>query len=212
MTGMFVQKTGHYVVLIIGGMTFATLGFGLFIDLQPYKSWPRIIVFQIIVAVGLGPNFQAPLIAMQTNVTPSDIASGTATFGFTRNLSSAISIVIGGVIIQNRMLAHAAQFRQAGIPQRIIDLVAGGSGSSNAIYDQLTGLQRELVRREVTESLSKTWIFNTCMLFVGLLSSLGIGRKELEKKHEEHKTGLKTEEANRAANEILGDDKEGTRA
>ena len=206
-TGAIIQKTGRYLELIIGGMAFATLGFGLFIDLPPSKSWARIILFQIIAAAGLGPNFQAPLIAMQTNVTPSDIAAGTATFGFTRNLSSAISIVIGGVIIQNQMLAHTAQFLSAGIPQPIIDLVTGGSaGSSATITNQLTEPQRSLVRAAVAASLSKMWIFYTCMLFVGLLASLGIGRTELSKKYEEHKTGLATEEANRRANNEKGDE------
>lgn len=138
-TGTIVKKTGHYHELITGGMAFATLGFGLFINLQPYKSWPRIIIFQIIAALGIGPNFQAPLIAMQTNVTPSDIATGTATFGFTRNLSTAMSVVIGGVIIQNQMLSHEDQFRKAGIPQKTIDLVSPGSaGLVNAISNQLT--------------------------------------------------------------------------
>ena len=209
LTGTSVKKTGHYIELIIGGMAFATLGFGLFINLRSYKSWPRLILFQIIAALGLGPNFQAPLIAMQTNVTPSDIATGTATFGFTRNISSTMSIVIGGVIIQNQVLNHAAQFREAGIPQNIIDVVSAGSaGSANAIAGQLSDTQRSLVRDTITDGLSKMWIFYTCLLFVGLLSSLGIGRVELSKQHEEHKTGLVNEENNRLANEKRNPDQE----
>ena len=200
-TGGIIKKTGRYVEFIVGGMAFATLGFGLFIDLPSYKSWARIVVFQIIAAVGLGPNFQAPLIAMQTNVTPADIATGTATFGFTRNLSSAISIVIGGVIIQNRMLSHADQLRKAGIPQQSINLLAGGSAGSVNVINQLSDSQRSLVRGAVTDSVSKMWIFYACMLFVGMLASFGIGRTELSKKHQEHKTGLATEEANRLAHE-----------
>ena len=198
-TGAFIKKTGHYLELIIGGMAFATLGFGLFINLQQYKSWPRIVMFQIIAGAGLGPNFQAPLIAIQTSITPSDIGAGTATFLFTRNFSSAISVVIGGVIIQNRMLSYGDRFREAGIPQEIIDSVAAGSADS--VTSRLSEAQRNLISSALTDSLSKMWIFYTCLLFIGTLASLSIGRIELSKIHQEHKTGLGTEEANRVANE-----------
>ena len=205
-TGAFIKKTGHYHELIVGGMAFATIGFGLFINLQQYKSWPRIVMFQMIAAAGLGPNFQAPLIAIQTNITPSDIATGTATFFFTRNLSSAISVIIGGVIIQNQMLSYGGRFRNAGISQQAIDSVA--AGSIDSIADQLSEVQRNLITGALTESLSKMWIFYTCLLFVGTLASLGIGRSELSKQHQRHKTGLGTEETNRLANEKDGSDQE----
>lgn len=64
------------------------------------------------------------------------------------------------------------------------------------------------MRDVVTDSLSKMWIFYTCWLFIGLLSSLGIGRVELSTQHEEHQTGLITEEANRHANEKKESDQE----
>ncbi len=208
-TGQLIKSTGRYVDLIIGGMAFATLGSGLFIDLPAYKSWPRIIIYQIIAAIGLGPNFQAPMIAIQTNITPADIAVGTATFGLTRNLSSAISIVIGGVIIQNRMNSHRNELLGAGIDEGLVDAIAGGAaGVSNKVLDQLTDAQRSIVSGAVAESLSKMWIFYTCILFLGFLAALGIGSVELSKKHEEHKTGLAVEEANRLANAEKAADEE----
>ncbi|KAM3068359.1 hypothetical protein ACMFMG_009496 [Clarireedia jacksonii] len=199
-TGTFIMKTGIYVELIWVGLALATLGFGLLIDLPAYRSWPRIVIFQIIAALGLGPNFQAPLIAMQSKVTPSDTAVGTATFGFTRNLSSSMSVVIGGVIIQNRVQSHAAKFAAAGISQSVINKVVSGSAGSAGAIRSLTASQRGVVRAALADSLSKMWIFYTCMLFLGLLFSFGIGRTTLSKKHEDYKTGLETEEANRLAN------------
>ena len=199
-TGTFITKTGHYLELIIAGLGLATLGFGLLIDLPAYQSWPRIVIFQIIAGLGLGPNFQAPLIAMQSRMTPSDNAAGIALFGITRNLSSAMSVVIGGVIIQNRMQSHVSEFQQGRIPQSIIDqVVSGSSGSSNAL-DTLNSSQRSLIQVAITDSLSNMWIFYTCMLFLGFLFSFGIGRQNLSKEHIDHKTGLTVEEVNRLAN------------
>lgn len=67
-TGIFIKKTGQYLPPIWFGMFMMTLGFGLFIDLDANSSWAKIIIFQIIAGIGVGPNFQAPLIALQSLV------------------------------------------------------------------------------------------------------------------------------------------------
>jgi MFS family permease len=67
-TGIFIKKTGKYLPLIWAGMFLMTLGFGLFIDYDVNSSWAKIIIYQIIAGIGVGPNFQAPLIALQSLV------------------------------------------------------------------------------------------------------------------------------------------------
>lgn len=67
-TGVFIKKTGQYLPMIWFGMTVMTLGFGLFIDFDVNTSWAKIIIFQIIAGIGVGPNFQSPLIALQSLV------------------------------------------------------------------------------------------------------------------------------------------------
>src|SRR5947209_5841579 len=107
-------------------MALATLGFGLLIDLPADKSWARIIIFQIIVGIGIGPNFQAAMIAVQSSLKPADMAAGTAMFGVMRNLSSAISVVIGGVIVQNRMAAHRDELLASGISGGLVEALVNG--------------------------------------------------------------------------------------
>lgn len=68
MTGIFIKKTGQYLPMIWFGMTTMTLGFGLFIDLDVNSSWAKIIMYQIVAGTGVGPNFQSPLIALQSLV------------------------------------------------------------------------------------------------------------------------------------------------
>ncbi|KAI9687444.1 MAG: hypothetical protein M1822_002053 [Bathelium mastoideum] len=199
-TGMSIRKTGRYLELIVIGMGLATLGIGLFIDLRPYKSWPRIIIFQLIAALGIGPCYQAPLIAMQSKLRPADTGVGTALFSITRNLSSAISVVIGGVIVQNRMKSHRTDFVQAGIPQSVINQIVSSSSSSTSISHSLNSSQLSLVQAAIVNSLGKMWIFYTCLLFLGFVSSFGIGRTNLSRQHEDYQTGLAAEEKNRSAN------------
>jgi len=67
-TGIFIRKTGQYLPCIWFGLVFMTAGFGTFIDLGVHSSWAKIIIFQVIAGIGVGPNFQSPLIALQSLV------------------------------------------------------------------------------------------------------------------------------------------------
>jgi hypothetical protein len=104
LTGWYISATGRYLDCVRLGFAFSALGFGLLIDLTSHKTWSKIILFQVICGIGIGPNFQALLLALQTQVQAQDYATATAAFGFTRNLATSIGIVIGNVVFQNSML------------------------------------------------------------------------------------------------------------
>ena len=189
-TGVFIRKTGQYLPPIWFGMFFMTLGFGLYISLPSSASWSRIIIFQIIAGMGVGPNFQSPLIALQSLVEKRDIASATATFGFTRNLSTSMSVVIGGVIFQNGMKKRQSILAQA-LGSKIANELGGGSaGANTAVVASLPPAQRAVATDAYTQSLRAMWIFYCAIGFVGLLVSLAIGRQILSKQHEVTRTGL----------------------
>lgn len=192
--GIFIRKTGNYLYPIWFGMTVMTLGFGLYIGFPASASWPRIIIFQIIAGVGVGPNFQSPLIALQSLVHPRDIATATATFGFTRNLATSISVVIGGVIFQNGMQKKLTALL-AGLPANIAQELGGGSaGANTAIVSALPPAQRAVAVEAYTQSLQTMWIFYTCIAAFGIAASLCIGKNTLSKTHETTKTGLAAQE------------------
>jgi hypothetical protein len=73
-----------------------------------------------------------------TEVTPADIGTAIAMLGFTRNLSSAISIVIGGVIIQNQMVAYTDQFTAAGIPASLVRSLVSAVRRDRAVRSRMS--------------------------------------------------------------------------
>ncbi|MCJ1291341.1 hypothetical protein MMC34_002884 [Xylographa carneopallida] len=192
--GIFIRKTGIYLYPIWFGMIVMTFGFGLYIDFPASASWPRIIIFQIIAGIGCGPNFQSPLIALQSHVNPRDIATATATFGFVRNLATSISVVIGGVIFQNGMQKQLPNLL-AGLPANVANELGGGSaGANTAIVSALPPAQRLIAVEAYTQSLQTMWIFYTCIGALGIAASLCIGKSTLSKSHETTKTGLAAQE------------------
>ena len=197
LVGVFIKKTGQYLVAIWFGLFLMTIGYGLYIALPAGHTWSRIIIFQIIAGIGVGPNFQAPLLALQTHVAPRDIATATATFAFFRNFSTAISIVIGGVIFQNGMKSRESALIAA-TNQRIgHELGGGGAGAAAAVVKALPEPGRHAVRAIYVASLREMWIFYVCIAAIGLVVSLFIKKTTLTKTHEVRKTGLAAEEANR---------------
>ncbi|KAF2404260.1 hypothetical protein EJ06DRAFT_194348 [Trichodelitschia bisporula] len=187
--GWIMQKTGRYLELLRGGMALMTLGLGLFIMLPPHLDWSRVIPFLVLVGIGFGPNFMAPLIALQTRLPPADVALGTATFGFVRMLSGAVGVVLGQVVFQSQMERQFDRLREAGIGESIVEALARGGAIAEAPA-RLTDVQDELVRSVKTGSMAKMWILFTVVSGIGLLASFGISKVKLSSEHVEVKPGL----------------------
>lgn len=196
-TGILIKITGRYHELIIAGFVFMTLGFGLFIDFKPYTSWPRLIIYQIIAGAGTGPLFQSPLVALQANIHPGDMAAATATFGFVRQVSAAIAVVLGTVIYQNVLGQHVASLQNALPPETASKISHSFSGSQKGLISHLPKNQRDVVLDTFTFTLSRMWIFYTCMAAVGLILTFFIRPVALSKQHTIAKTGLAEQERNR---------------
>lgn len=193
-TGVFMKTTGLYLPPIYFGMILLTIGQGLYIDLQPYISWPRIIIYQIIVGCGAGPNFQAPLIALHSGIEPRDMAAGTSMFNFARNIGTAISVVVGGSIFSNQISTRRSELSAVLPPALVDELSGGGVGGARDIVNALPDAQKAVVRVVYTESLKTLWIFYTCIAVLGLATCFLLKKEVLSKTHNEHKTGLATEQ------------------
>lgn len=200
-TGFIMRKVGRYRELIIGGMLFMTIGYGLFIDLKPYASWPRIIIYQIIGGIGTGPNFQAPLVALQANIHPSDVATATSTFGFLRQTSAAIATVLGTVVYQNVLSQQMPRIAAALGPDNAHAISSGFAGSQSDLIRSLPADQRAVILDAYTFALSRMWIFYTAIAGFGFILTLFVRHIELSKSHTVTKTGLQEQE--RARQEIL---------
>ena len=205
--GIFIKVTGQYLPPIWFGMLFMAVGFGLFIDLPLGRDWGRLIPFQIIAGLGVGPIFQAPLIALQSNVPPRDIATATALFGFVRNIATSMSVVIGGVIFQNRMMDQLDILGSALPADAAKRLGSGGAASSTFFVQKLPVNQRRPVQRVYNKSLQALWIFYVAIGAIGVIVSFIIRKRKLDTKHQEYKSGLAQEEINRLEQEKLDAEK-----
>jgi hypothetical protein len=168
-TGIFIRKTGKYLPPIYAGVTLMTLGYGLFVNFPAHRDWPRLILYQGIAALGIGPLFQAPLIALQSKINPRDIGTATATFGFTRNLGTSISVVVGQVVFQNQVNKHSAQIRQIVGPQLAPQFEGAQAGANAQAIDRLPTAQRVQVQQILNNALTYVWWMYFACVFLWTL-------------------------------------------
>lgn len=191
--GLLIHRTGRYLEIIRVGMAGTCLGTGLYINFDTESSLTKIILFQIAAGLGTGTLFFPPLLALQANVSQADTASATATYGFIRNLATAASIVVGGVVFQNSMTLRRPVLLAAGLSANETDRLAGTAAVANVlrIKDIPDPLHRKAVRDAFSWSLRNMWILYTGLAFVGVVASLFIRKRHLSKEHTETKTGLR---------------------
>ncbi|KAI6409327.1 hypothetical protein MCOR23_001012 [Pyricularia oryzae] len=194
--GCYIKKTGKYLPPIIFGFVFLTLGMGLLTDLGgPSPSgpnWAKLMIYTIITGIGVGPNFQSPLIALQTTVAQRDMASATATYQFVRQMSTSISVVVGGVIFQNSMDGQHARLLERLGPDIAALLTGQDAAASVEAVAAIPGEEGLIARDAFWISLRTMYIVYTVAAGVGLVLCFFIGTRKLSTEHEEHKTGLKT--------------------
>lgn len=192
-TGIFVKKVGKFLPPIYFGLFMMTLGWGLFTDFDANTSWTKLIIYQIIAGLGVGPLFQAPIIALQAHINPRDIGTATATLGFVRQLATSTSVVIGQVVFQNQMKKKAGTLARVLGPKLGQALGGGNAGANTRLIDSLPPNEKSVVRVAFADSLMPMWIMYTAFAGAGLITAFFIGRKVLTSQHEETKTGLEAE-------------------
>ncbi|CAM1502697.1 Fc.00g074730.m01.CDS01 [Cosmosporella sp. VM-42] len=158
LTGIYIQMTGKYLPAVYTGMVIMTLGIGLFSDIDLDSNWGKIITFQILTGIGVGMNFEGPLLAVQAVVSTQDVATATAAMSFIRTISTAISIVIGGVVFQNEIKGKKNLLVE-GLGPDLARLFEGGSASANVdVIKTLTPEMQAVVKKAFFQSLKAIWI------------------------------------------------------
>lgn len=153
-TGFYIKQTGNYHLAAWIGSVVMTVGTGLFIMFNnEYTIW-KIIIFQIIAGIGAGPLFLSPMLALQNHLRKADVAAGISAFTFLRSISSSVSIIVGGVVLQKGL---------------------GSTTLTDINSIQGSGVVEK--REHYAQALSTLWIFYTAITSVIVLNSMLITKR-----------------------------------
>ncbi|KAL4916447.1 major facilitator superfamily domain-containing protein [Aspergillus aurantiobrunneus] len=158
-SGLYVRKTGSYRPVIWTAGAVMLTGTALFIDFRPRLQLHKIILYQLVAGLGVGPLFQAPMIAFQSRLDAEMLAAGNAALAFLKSLATSLSLVVGGVVLQG---------------------VAGDGLSLPQSQSQPRAGAGEEVEGEVMRGLRGMWVFYTVVCAMMWTSSFGIQRRDLD--------------------------------
>lgn len=195
LAGVWIHRTGRFREIMWIGSLLLALGFGLFIAFDAYTSTAKVVGFLMIGGAGSGILFEAPLIAVQSQVNQQDVASATATLSFIRNIALSISTIIGGTIFQNSMNSKGGALRAAGLPQDLLDRLDGESAMANVMLPAtLENPDWELATKQAFAYATRNmWITYTVFAFLAFVASIFIDAAHLGTEHQETVTGIKKE-------------------
>jgi len=217
LTGAYIQFSGKYLLVSRVGLMIMTLGMGLMINLDIDMNWEKLISFQILTGIGVGLNFEGPLLSVQAVVPHKDVAAATTAMGFIRTLASGISVVIGGILFQNGMKGEYQTLEDSLGPE-LARLFNGASASGSVDLIKTLPTESQLVVRTVFfNALDNMWIMvrkstdfsflfhtdlrqYTAFSGIGLLLSFFMKAHHLSKDHQEAHLGIANEvrESNQA--------------
>ncbi|KAK3637858.1 hypothetical protein LTR56_013461 [Elasticomyces elasticus] len=192
-SGVVMHQSGKYRELMWAGAALILIGTGLYVSIGLETTIAKLVGFMLIGGSGAGLLFEAPVIAIQNTVSQADTATATATVGLLRNIFTAVSIVLGGVVIQNSMSSQSDLLRVSGLNETLIEAFSGGQAAANVeligtIQDQTA---RNVVKTAFASSLRNMWIMYTCIAAFGLVAAMFIKQTHLSMEHTETKTGIK---------------------
>ena len=192
-SGVIINRTGRYNTLIYAGTIVTTLGFGLLIDLKPSTGLAKIIIYQVIGALGSGLLLQPPLIAIQANVAQEETATATSTLTFIRGLGQAIAIVIGGVVFSSSINLRQPMLADAGLSRDLLNTFSGADAQANVgkLHGMHNIAQQHLVQQAYAWSLRNVWVLTTSVVALTIGLSYFVGTHALATQQEETRTGLR---------------------
>ncbi|RAL08024.1 putative transporter [Aspergillus homomorphus CBS 101889] len=169
-TGLLINKVGHYRWAIWTGFPLLTTGIGLFCLLHRDTAVAAWVVILIVLGLGIGILFCSLLFGVQASVNPAHITMAVGMTSCMRCFGQALGVALGGVIIQNHM--RHVLFADPALAARADDYSRDTVGLVQSIPSIPDVRLRHEVQDAYTESLRIFWEVCCALGGVGLLLSL----------------------------------------
>ncbi len=191
-SGRIITKTGHYRKFPIIGNLLIVVGFFLFSHISLHTSTLSLSLWMIVLGLGIGMFMQVTTLAVQNAVDRSDLGTATSATTFFRTLGGALGTAIFGAVLVNRLNYHINATipgaKAAGINSNTIQ-----SGASHLAH--LPALLVHDLYSALALSFHDVYIIGIPIAMTGFIFSLFLKEKPLTSalKNEAAGEGLKRE-------------------
>ncbi|KAL3486545.1 major facilitator superfamily domain-containing protein [Aspergillus germanicus] len=175
-SGVLIGKLGYYIPWAVGGAVFCAVGAGLLGMLSPTTVTAAWAGYQIILGLGRGSSTQAPMLAVQSNISPDDVSTAMAILTFSQTFGGSIFLAIANVIFTAGLRDQIPRYAPNVNPEDVI--ASGATGFRDVIAaEDLAG-----VLRGYAKAVDWTMYLAAALCVVQFASSWGLGWKDVRKK------------------------------
>lgn len=138
-SGFAISGTGRWKAYPVVGMVLCVVGFVVLSLTQFDTGLTTVVVGQMLVGLGFGLNMQILLLATQSSLPVRDMASGTASVTFFRNLGGAMGVAAFGAVMVSRLNAELATAATAAQEALVVDTA---NGTDSGARELTVGLEQ----------------------------------------------------------------------
>jgi EmrB/QacA subfamily drug resistance transporter len=178
LASLLIRKLGRYRGVLWTSAGLLALGNGIAILLPAHRDWTLLVIAQLLLAGGIGPLFQAPLIALMASVPTESVSRASGTLIFLRTIASAVGLVVGQVVLQQELGRNLAHVDFGGLPAGLADQMIKHLGGITNL-PPMPAAQRDAIHTALALSMSRIWAVYTTFAGFGFLASLLVRRYKL---------------------------------
>ncbi|MFE6307007.1 MDR family MFS transporter [Nocardiopsis sp. NPDC057823] len=141
-SGYAVSGSGRWKAYPVVGMVLCVVGFVLLSLAHLDPGLTSVVVGQALVGLGFGLNMQLLLLATQSSLPTADMAAGTASVVFFRNLGGATGVAAFGAVMVGRLNTELAAAVAAARERAAADAAGGTDSGAAELAEQLAGAGR----------------------------------------------------------------------
>ena len=139
-SGFAISGTGRWKAYPVVGMVLCVVGFTVLSLAHADPGLTAVVAGQVLVGLGFGLNMQILLLATQSSLPARDMAAGTASVTFFRNLGGAMGVAAFGAVMVSRLNAEIAAAAAAAQEALAARAPSGPDGADPGAEELSTGL------------------------------------------------------------------------
>jgi EmrB/QacA subfamily drug resistance transporter len=102
-SGRAISRLGRFKWFTVAGTILLSLGLLSNVRLQVDTSMVEVSLYMVLLGVGMGLVMQPLILAVQNDLEPKDMGTGTSTVTFFRSLGGAFGVAVLGAVLNNRL-------------------------------------------------------------------------------------------------------------
>jgi EmrB/QacA subfamily drug resistance transporter len=180
LAGQMVARFGHYKRWMLAGLVVLLGGLSLLATMPETVGYYQVLGYLLICGLGLGPTMPLYTLAIQNAIEPRQMGQATSASQFFRQIGGAVTASVLGTVLTLTLSQHLPA--SAGT---LRPTAAQTEVSEGPVLPTTVKAGSPEVRAAFSKAISRVYLFNICLVFGALVTTLFVPELPLRKSNAE---------------------------